>query len=180
MRHLVLGALTAATILLADCTQGDTSSAVAKPVTVFALRHAEKVDDPQNSDPELTPEGQRRAEALARLLGSSGITHLFASEFRRTQATITPLAEAVGLEITQISAGSMADQIEALRALPAGSIAVVAGHSNTIPQIVARLGGEVGNLTRRGFIEDDTHDRLFIVTLPVTQETATQTVELRY
>ena len=79
-----------------------------------------------------------------------------------------------------VPAGEMPDLIDALRNLPDGSVAVVAGHSNTVPQIVARLGGEVRDLTRRGFIEDSTYDRLFVVTLPVDDDTATQTIELRY
>ena len=47
-----------------------------------------------------------------------------------------------------------------LRQLPRGSVAVVVGHSNTVPQMVAELTG------RAAFeIDEGQFDRLFVVTL---------------
>ncbi|MFY0534577.1 histidine phosphatase family protein [Nannocystis pusilla] len=69
------------------------------------MRHGEKAaDDP--SDPSLSPAGEARAKALAELLGHAGVTHLFASEYRRTQATLRPLADAAGLQITVLPAAA--------------------------------------------------------------------------
>ena len=121
----------------------------------------------------------RRADALGRLLGSAGVTHLFATQFVRTRSTLALLSGSTGLEIETFSAGSRADQVAALRELSPGSVAVVAGHSNTVPQLVSGLGGEVGRLTPRGSLNDDAYDRLFVVTLPVG-ESSTKTIELRY
>lgn len=155
-----------------------------QPVTVILVRHAEKQTVPTDDrDPALTDEGSARAVTLARLLGNANVTHLFSTEYRRTRATLAPLAEATGLEVETVSAPEAARQIELLRALPPGSTAVVAGHSNTVPAFVMQLGGEVANLvkTRHGpCLGDDEYDRLFFVTLPVGDGAATKTTELRY
>jgi phosphohistidine phosphatase SixA len=176
-RSLILVTLAVSTLLTAFAQGGDRKT---RPVTVFLLRHAEKVVEGNPSDPELTAVGERRAEALGRLLGNAGVTHLFATEFRRTRSSLFPLAEIVGLEVQTLSAGGTGDQIAALQALPPGSLAVVAGHSNTVPIVVKGLGGELRDLTGRGFLHDDAYDRLFLVTLPVGEEALARTIELRY
>jgi hypothetical protein len=128
-----------------------------------------------------------RAAELARVLGGTHVTHLFASEFKRTQQTLQPLAERTGVQVRVVPAGDAAAQIDALRQLPAGSTAVVAGHSNTIPALVEKLGGSIEHLeeTPRGrMLADAEHDRLFLVVLPAPgarAETAPRAcVELRY
>src|SRR5712691_7026353 len=45
-----------------------------RPVTtVILIRHAEKVVDPNNNDPDLSPAGQARAQELVRMFGDAGI-----------------------------------------------------------------------------------------------------------
>ena len=141
---------------------------------VVLVRHAEKAaDDPR--DPSLTAAGKRRAEALATILGSAGVTHLFCSEFRRTRDTLAPLASSRGLELTVVPAREPTQLVAALHALPAGAVAVVAGHSNTVPELVHALGGPVGSMT------DEQYDRLFLLVLPAQGAgPALSTVELRY
>ena len=156
-----------------------------KPVAVFLLRHAETAEPTgSGSDPQLSDKGVERAMDLAQLLGKSGVTHLFATEFTRTQATLNPLASKLGLAVEEVPAGEAARQAELLRDLPPGSVAVVAGHSNTIPALVEALGGELGDLTEHpthGKVFDhDSYDRLALVTLPVGTASAAQTIELRY
>jgi phosphohistidine phosphatase SixA len=155
-----------------------------QPATVFLLRHAEKAESTTNErDPSLSEAGRQRARALARLLGKAKVTHLFSSEFVRTNETLAPLAEAAGLEVQVIPARDGEDQVRALVALPPGSIAVVCGHSNTIPALVAALGGTIDALvdhpTYGPMLGDDEYDRLFVVIRPVAGESA-QTIELRY
>ncbi|MCZ6596244.1 MAG: phosphoglycerate mutase family protein [Planctomycetota bacterium] len=151
-----------------------------KPVTVFLVRHAEKATSPESDrDPELSEAGAKRAAHLARLLSKAGVTHLYASEYRRTQATLAPLAKKVGIELEVVSARSPGAQTEALVDLPPGSVAVVAGHSNTVPRLVEALGGEVRELADASLGHDE-YDRLFVVTLPAGEGAATQTIELRY
>lgn len=118
---------------------------VPHPVCVFLVRHAEKADD-GTRDPGLTAEGEERARELARLLSRAGVTHLFASEFRRTGDTLAPLARASGLEVEALPARGVRDLARRLEDLPPGSVAVVAGHSNTVPALAALLGRPLAGL----------------------------------
>ena len=139
---------------------------------VFVVRHAEKSsDDPR--DPRLSRTGVERASALAAMLAHAGVTHLYSSEFRRTHETLEPLAERCGREIEVIPAGTPDAQVTAIHELPAGSVAVVAGHSNTVPELVRALGGEVSRLvdTPHGpMLDDNSYDRMFQVIMPAPED----------
>jgi broad specificity phosphatase PhoE len=133
-------------------------AAQARPVTVFVLRHAEK--GPGTPDPSLTDSGRFRAVQLVRVLSDAHPTALFATEFKRTQETLAPLAAATGLPVTVILARDVDGLVAKLRALPPGSRAVVASHSNLIDEIVLQLSG-----VRMGSLTDADYDRLVVVTL---------------
>lgn len=156
-------------------------TAPALPVTVIAVRHAEKgTDDPR--DPQLSDAGKARADALASLLAKAGVTHIFSTPYERTRGTVAPLAAALKLEVSTYSPADMSAFAETLRGLPAGSVAVVSGHSNTTPALVLDLGGDIEDLrTYRGgpALAESEYDRLFVVTLG-SQDHATKTIELRY
>src|SRR5215470_19989730 len=104
-------------------------AADAAPV-IFIVRHAEKAS-PGDKDPELSPDGKKRAEALARILKDSQITAVFVTEFKRTQQTAAPTARAAHLTPTVISSGNTREIVSKLRALNGN--ALVVGHGNTIP-----------------------------------------------
>lgn len=135
---------------------------------VFVVRHAEAGATDGGADPELTAAGRERAAALADLLGHAGVTRLYSTEFRRARETLAPLAERLGLEVTVVPGSATDEQIRRLAELPPGSIAVVAGHSNTVPALVRGLGGAVTG-THDGewgeMIDSDSYDRLFVVAL---------------
>jgi phosphohistidine phosphatase SixA len=138
-------------------------------LTVVLVRHAEKDPAGDPKDPGLSESGRRRAEALAKLLSRSSVTHLYASSFRRTKETLAPIAAARSLPVEVVAAGQPADLVPRLRALPEGSVAVVAGHSNTLPAIVAALGGTIANLkgdAKNPMLGDDEYGRLFVVAFP--------------
>ncbi|MCP5023176.1 MAG: hypothetical protein GY930_15570 [bacterium] len=136
-------------------------------VQVFLVRHAEK-DTRVPMDPPLSPVGWERAQRLSHVLGSSGVTHLFSSDYARTQMTLTPLARSLGLPIALYNVREPAKLVKKLRALPLGSVAVVAGHSNTTPGLYQNLGGsKPKGLDERGFLSEKAYDRLFSVTLRV-------------
>jgi phosphohistidine phosphatase SixA len=109
--------------------------------TVLAVRHADIDLPPVDNDPSLNPAGRQRARELARLVGPAGITAILISEFTRTQQTVEPIAHNLGLE-PQIgpSPTVLAAQV---RAGELGDFVLVAGHSNTIPEIIAALGSAV-------------------------------------
>ncbi len=178
LRALLLAALAALAAAAALLAGQDAEATPPAPVTVFLLRHAETAADTRTDrDPALSPAGASRAEAVARLLGEAGVTHLFCSEYRRTRDTLAPLAEKAGLETRAFGAADAAPLLEQLRGLPPGAVAGVAGHSNTVPALVETLSGApVGGL-ERGAIAHDQHDRLFLVVLP-TAGAAARRLEL--
>ena len=150
-------------------------------VTVIAVRHAEKGQiDPR--DPGLTEAGEERARELARMLSKSGVTHVFSTPYRRTRATVAPLAKLMELELTEYSPRDMVAFAKKLIQLPPGSVALVAGHSNTTPGLVLAMGGEITELeSHKGSpaLGEDQFDRLFVTTLPPNGQRV-KTLELRY
>ena len=173
-----------AAVLLLSCSSLVAATAD-EAVAVFFVRHAEKdTDDPR--DPQLSDSGRLRADALSRLLAKAGVSHLFSSQFKRTRETLAPLAKLAGVEIAVVRAQEPATQLAALRDLPAGAVAVVAGHSNTIPQLVCDLGGRPRDLdcseSDRTLGEGE-YDRLYLVVLPspaCDDRVPLQTLSLRY
>jgi phosphohistidine phosphatase SixA len=133
--------------------------ATAAPVLVLMVRHAEKADD-GTADPPLTPLGRERAACLAALLEGFAATHLFTTHYQRNRATLEPLAATTGLLPTIIDAKDSAAWQRALRELAPGSRAVVVGHSNTLPGLVAALGGHLAGLDAEGNLPHDEYDRL--------------------
>ena len=56
-----------------------------RPVTtVILVRHAEKNIEPNNADPDLSPAGQARAHELVRVLGSTPVDAIYATNLKRT------------------------------------------------------------------------------------------------
>lgn len=127
---------------------GAATSASAQASLIVLVRHGEKATTGGN-DPSLSVAGQARAEALAQVLGHSGIQHILVTELRRTSETAAVVARNGQLSPTVVSVAkrSVPDHAravaQALDALPPGSAALVVGHSNTIPPIIAALGGPV-------------------------------------
>jgi len=107
--------------------------------TIVIVRHAEK--ETRVADPGLRPEGQARAERLGEILADAPVTHLIASELRRTRDTLAPLAARKSIPLDEIEKIAPPDDVAArLEKLPVGSLAVVAHHSFTIPAILRALG----------------------------------------
>jgi phosphohistidine phosphatase SixA len=151
--------------------------------TVILLRHAEKDPSGDAVNPGLSEAGKKRALTLAHLLAHARVTHLFASKYKRARETLQPLAEANGLKIDTDFGAVVADLGPRILDLPAGSVAVVAGHSNTIPALSAALGGEIPNLetTPQGnMIAEKDYGRLFVLTPGSTAPGKNLLLELAY
>jgi phosphohistidine phosphatase SixA len=115
------------------------------PAMVVLVRHAEKAAEPEG-DPPLTAAGRARAAALAEALDGAGVTAIVTSEALRTRETARPVAEARSLEPVAIGfgQGGLAAHVAAVAAevrRHPGGVVLVVGHSNTIPLIIAALGG---------------------------------------
>ena len=141
-----------------------------KPKTVFLIRHAEKEEEPRQ-DPPLKKEGVTRSQELARLLGGAGIKTIYTSQFARTKLTAEPLATKLGLTATpislrsnpvnprQIAEESTNEVVNKIMERPGENVLVV-GHSNSIPDVIKMLGGDVVPT-----IDERKFDDLFIVTV---------------
>lgn len=122
------------------------AAAQQQPTVVILVRHAEKVaPNPPDGDPELTEAGRARARALADALADAGVDAVITSQWKRTRFTAAPLAEKLGLTPEVVSTSGAQAQPEAvaqsIRANHAGHTVLVVGHSNTIPAVIAALGG---------------------------------------
>jgi len=136
----------------------------------FLVRHAEK--NLQGSDPELSAAGQQRARELSDLLADAGIERIHSTDFFRTRDTVAPLAmqRSIGIELYDPSRPD-----ELVRKLKkAGGRQLIVGHSNTVPDLVERLGGDGGP----EIDEPQEYDRLYLLT--VDGNGFASTVLLRY
>lgn len=100
------------------------------------FRHAEKQKD-GTSNPELTKKGEARAQRIAQLLENTAIDGLFSTDYKRTLSTIQPLSESKGLTIELYDPRDLAKFAKGLKA-KVGTY-VIAGHSNTTPQLASLL-----------------------------------------
>jgi broad specificity phosphatase PhoE len=112
---------------------------------VVVVRHAERAAEPKD-DPGLSEAGQARARALAEALADAGVSAVITTELLRTRETAEPLARARGLtpEVVRTVTGSVPAHAQAVAAAVkkhAGGVVLIVGHSNTVPAIVASLGG---------------------------------------
>lgn len=125
-----------ACVLLAACASAPRPAPDA--AIYLVVRHAEKVD--ASRDPDLSAAGQARAQALAARLDGLALDAVYATEFKRTGQTVGPTAAGHGLAITPYSARQPAPAFaDQLRATHARGTVLIAGHSDTVPDIVAAL-----------------------------------------
>jgi broad specificity phosphatase PhoE len=124
--------------------------------TIFIVRHGEKADSSKDSD--LSEAGRARAEALAKMLKDKNITAIYTTEFKRTQQTAAPLAQALGITVTTLPAKDNGALIAKLRASTGN--ALVVGHGDTIPNLIKELG-----ISEPISIGDNDYDNLFEIVL---------------
>lgn len=121
------------------------ATAMAQPPAhpVYVMRH---LNTPAGEpDPDLLPEGRAAAVALADLMetdqfqGARRPVAIYVSDYKRTRQTAAPLAARLALSLTVYDPRDTAGLLARVRAEP-GPVLIV-GHSNTVPDIVAALGG---------------------------------------
>jgi 2,3-bisphosphoglycerate-dependent phosphoglycerate mutase len=145
-----------------------------RPVTtVILIRHAEKVIDPNNPDVDLSPAGQARAQELVRIFGDSGINAIYATQYKRTQQTVKPLADKLGLPVNQVNSKNTADLLAQISAQHSGQVIFISGHNSTVPEIIAALGGPTYPT-----IPETEYDNLYIVSVYRTGKA--KVVKLKY
>ncbi|RDV14658.1 histidine phosphatase family protein [Pontibacter diazotrophicus] len=139
-----------------------TEAAATAPTVVYLVRHAEKATaDPANEDPDLTPAGVTRAEALRALLEEEQVDALYATKYLRTINTLKPLADTRQLNIRQYEAHDFNTLKQQILQNHRGETVVIAGHSNTVLPILEAFGVE----RPVADIPDNTYDYLFKLTV---------------
>ncbi|WP_299493765.1 phosphoglycerate mutase family protein [uncultured Shewanella sp.] len=110
------------------------------PDSLYITRHAEKLDEKGNHDPNLSERGQARAQRIADMLADINIHRLFSTPYNRTKQTLTPLSQHKNLSITEYDPREQAAFIHQLKNNYCNQTLVIAGHSNTVPSMLQDLG----------------------------------------
>lgn len=132
-----------------------------RPVTtVILVRHAEKKIEPNNQDPDLAPEGEQRAQEIARMFANTGINTIFATQYKRTQETVKPLADQTHVPVTVLDSNQTDELVKRIQTNLRGQTIFIAGHNNTVPAIASALSGE-----NFPVIPDSEYDNVYIVTI---------------
>ncbi len=124
--------------------------------TAFVVRHAEKAMG--DGDPPLSLEGSVRAKALAHVVEDTNVVAAYCTQYQRTRQTVKPLAQQANIPIREINADQVAMLVHDVLVNHAGKTVVIAGHSDTVPQIVYELGG--GSVPP---ISENEYDNLYVV-----------------
>jgi len=132
-----------------------------RPITTIILvRHAEKNIEPNNPDPDLSPAGEARAQELARMFSNAGVNAIYATEYKRTQETVKPLADRLGLPVSLVDAKETPELLKQILTNHRGQTIFVSGHNNTVPELATALSGE-----KLALIPESEFDNMFIVTV---------------
>ena len=126
----------AALLLLAlvACT---TTRPPPKGPSFYVMRHLQKAE---GEDPPLSLEGQADARKLIGFFAADPPRVAYVSTTRRAYQTAAPAAKKLRMKIRRYDPADTAGL--AARVLAERGPVLVVGHSNTVPEIVARLGGE--------------------------------------
>lgn len=121
----------------------------------FVIRHFEKE---AGSDPALTAVGQANATRLAQRLSGERIAAIHSTDTRRTRDSAAPTASKFGLTTSlypPTDYAALADRVAAH-----GGNVLIVGHSNTVPDIVARLSG-----VAQPAMDESQYGTLFVIDL---------------
>ena len=143
---------------------------------VIVVRHAEAESSDNDPDPGLSVDGKERAARLARVLSKAkperAVDAVYATEFRRTQQTVGPIAETLGLPVTVVPASTWTKLGQRIHTDNRGQFVVACGTAAAIPIFIKAMTGQPVS------IADEEYDSLFIIFLP--QISKPKVIKLRY
>ena len=123
--------------------------------TVLLVRHADRAND------SLSLDGWIRAKKLAHVARKAGVTAIYATQCKRTQQTVQPLADFLQLTPLKYCYGDYSCEealVGEILSVHNGDVVLVAGHSNTVLKIAKLLGADISIQNIPDF------DNLFVVT----------------
>ncbi|GGI26777.1 phosphoglycerate mutase family protein [Pedobacter mendelii] len=128
-------------------------SVKAQTTEIWVVRHAEKdKSNPEEKNPDLSEEGKVRARDLAAYLKKEKIDVAFSTPYKRTHQTLDSLI--ISKVITYNDIKSLVDSIKTNYL---GKKIIIAGHSNTVLEIIEAFGGK----RPREELTDDDYDFIF-------------------
>ena len=136
--------------------------------TIVLVRHADKMSG--QGDVALSPAGMKRRDALMEVLKNSSLSVIVRTNALRSKETTKLIADKLKLVPVEIKRSSTEqnDMEQAVRANLPG-VALVVGHSETLPGLIEALGGPN--------VEVNTFDNLFVI---VRARGVTQFIRGRY
>ena len=145
--------------------------------TIIFVRHAEKAET-GGDDPPLSEAGEQRVIELTRQLLDidviAGIDAVYSTQYQRTQQTAQPIADELDLPVNTYDASDTEEILETILGEHKGRIVLVVGHSNTVPEMIANLGGH----KQVPEIAEDEYDNLYILAIPWFGKT--KTIRMRF
>jgi broad specificity phosphatase PhoE len=123
----------------------------------YVTRHGEKETVSGSSDVALNERGKQRAEDLKSLLAAKGITEIYSTPFIRTRSTVQPLAQHLNLEVKTYKP---LDTLIFNQLRTSKHNFLIAGHSNTVDDIVNHL---LGSKAIAGDLPETQYGALFII-----------------
>lgn len=112
-----------------------------KTITVIIFRHADKEApvEGDDSDPDISIEGQKRAVRLVKVLQKHKPARLFSTNYARTIQTVTPLSRIKNLTVEFYEPGKMNELVERILASEDQRKIAVVGHNSTAFQLANLL-----------------------------------------
>ena len=130
------------------------------PSTYYFIRHAEKDrSDKTNKNPELTEKGNNRAKNWSIVFENVDFDLIYSTKYNRTIQTAEPTATRQNIEIQYYSPSQLNDEDFKLKTN--GKTVLVVGHSNTTPQFVNDILGDL----KYSDIDDKNNANLYVLTI---------------
>ena len=123
----------------------------------YVVRHAEKEANTMTSDVSLSDIGKQRADALKVVLADEKILDVYSTNYVRTKTTVQPTADSKQLQV-QTYQPMDTTFFKSLRDSKRNTL--IAGHSNTVDDIVNQLLGQ----KQLSDLPETQYGDLFIVT----------------
>jgi phosphohistidine phosphatase SixA len=116
-----------------------------RTTVVVLVRHAEAAAS-NTGDPDLSPEGERRAARLgpflADALAGRPVDHLYAADTRRAQQTAASVANEFKLPVNLLASSDWAGLASRIRRDHRGETVVVVGYGSTLPAVLDHLSAQ--------------------------------------
>ena len=108
---------------------------------IFLVRHAEKsTQDPNDPDPALTKQGEKRAKKLTKKWKNIKIDAVYSSNFKRTKMTALPTAHRFDKQVNTYNHKNLKELVSLIQTNHKGQNILVVGHSNSVLETLKILG----------------------------------------